>query len=59
MTKSAQHLLERHPGFDLLARFEAALDGGRILACEAHDLLHRMESAIMTLEDEAAARCAA
>ena len=48
-----ERLLERHLGFDLLARFEALLDDGIVLCDEACDLLRRMEGTIMDLEDDA------
>ncbi|MCB1883577.1 MAG: hypothetical protein KDG89_06200 [Geminicoccaceae bacterium] len=48
-----ERLLERHLGFDLLARFEALLDDGIAVRDEAGDLLRRMEGTIMDLEDDA------
>ena len=47
-----ERLLERHLGFDLLARFEALLDDGNVNHSEANDLLDQMECIIVDLESE-------
>ena len=50
-----EHLLERHPAFDLLACCETVLEEGTLLLDDARDLLRRMEHAILALEDETVA----